>query len=83
MEILIALFFVAAIGFQVLNLIDWVISSIFHLFGLGIFPTREFVLKQLGYDPEQCSYADAYLNWECNQEIRKWSAHSYTYKYQR
>ena len=81
MEILIALFFVAAIGFQVLNLIDWIISSIFHLFGLGIFPTREFVLKQLGYDPEQYS-SDAYINWKHYDEIGKWSKNRYTYKYQ-
>ena len=44
MEILIALFFVAAIGFQVLNLIDWVLKK------LGFFKTTfEKALKSIGY----------------------------------
>jgi len=44
MEILIALFFVAAIGFQVLNLIDWVLKK------LGFFKTTfEKALRRIGY----------------------------------
>jgi len=44
MEILIVLFFVAAIGFQVLNLIDWVLKK------FGFFKTTfEKALSHIGY----------------------------------
>ena len=81
MELAIALFLALGILYQICRFIDWIIASIFNLFGLGVYPTREFVLRQLGYDPEQYS-SDAYINWKHYDEIGKWSKNRYTYKYQ-